>query len=917
MYQFRTLADPDFMSKEAPPNYIAGLGRGATGFTTRSDIGPAREIDDGTALAAAQAAAEGRGPKRDDDDDGRFQDPDKEVGLFNKAPYEQDDEEADRIYEQIEKKMDERRKLRREARERDDLEQYRKEKPKIQQQFQDLKRGLSMVSNEEWAAIPEVQDMVRKRGAKKVKTDEVYARYSAVPDSVILSNLNQGQMANSIDVSENGTETSLKTDFAQFGQARDRVLAVKLDQMSDSVSGQTTIDPKGYLTGLGSVITKSDAEISDIKKARTLMRSVITTNPKHPPGWIAAARLEEYASKLAAARDIISKGCEECPTSEDVWLEAARLNTPDAAKIILANAIRHIPQSVNVWIKAKELEVDPKAQKKVLRRALEYIPNSVKLWKSAISLEDDPDDAKVLLSRSVQCVPNSIELWLAFARLETYEKAQKIINQARIANPTSHEIWIAAAKLEEQNGKPERVGVIIKRAVVQLQQKGALLERDQWIKEAEQCEKDGFLQVCRALINETISLDVDEEDRKSTWMDDAEKLIANGSYDTARAVYGFALQVFPNKKSIWRRLAFLEKSHGTRESLLELLEKAVESCPQAEILWLMWAKEKWVAGDITAAKAILENAFAANSNSEQIWLAAIKLEVETGHFENAQTFLAKAREQANTERVWMKSAVLERLLKNFDKALELLDEGLKRFPTFEKLWLIKGQILKDDMANLEAARANYTNALKILPKSHLIWIHSSRLEESAGQSIKARVVLERARILNPKCAELWTEAILVEKRAGNTSMAKALLAKGLQECPKSGSLWCEAILMEIRPQRRARSSDALKNCENDPEVVTTIARLFWSERKFDKARNWFTRAIKTNPDLGDAWAWWLKFEIAHGTSEQQQSVIEKCKAAEPRHGTEWTKESKNLANNGKTTEDILMLVVKKFKNELQ
>ena len=26
-----------------PTNYVAGLGRGAVGFTTRSDIGPARE----------------------------------------------------------------------------------------------------------------------------------------------------------------------------------------------------------------------------------------------------------------------------------------------------------------------------------------------------------------------------------------------------------------------------------------------------------------------------------------------------------------------------------------------------------------------------------------------------------------------------------------------------------------------------------------------------------------------------------------------------------------------------------------------------------------------------------------------------------------------------------------------------------
>jgi hypothetical protein len=43
-------------------------------------------------------------------------------------------------------------------------------------------------------------------------------------------------------------------------------------------------------------------------------------------GWIAAARVEEVAGKLAAARQIIAQGCEECPQSADVWLEAARLN---------------------------------------------------------------------------------------------------------------------------------------------------------------------------------------------------------------------------------------------------------------------------------------------------------------------------------------------------------------------------------------------------------------------------------------------------------------------------------------------------------------------------------------------------------------------------------------------------------------
>ena len=37
-----------FLGQKAPQGYVPGLGRGATGFTTRSDIGPARDLSDPT-----------------------------------------------------------------------------------------------------------------------------------------------------------------------------------------------------------------------------------------------------------------------------------------------------------------------------------------------------------------------------------------------------------------------------------------------------------------------------------------------------------------------------------------------------------------------------------------------------------------------------------------------------------------------------------------------------------------------------------------------------------------------------------------------------------------------------------------------------------------------------------------------------
>ena len=47
-------------TKKAPPGYVAGIGRGATGFTTRSDIGPTTAAGIGSG-AAQDGAGVGRG----------------------------------------------------------------------------------------------------------------------------------------------------------------------------------------------------------------------------------------------------------------------------------------------------------------------------------------------------------------------------------------------------------------------------------------------------------------------------------------------------------------------------------------------------------------------------------------------------------------------------------------------------------------------------------------------------------------------------------------------------------------------------------------------------------------------------------------------------------------------------------------
>ena len=51
-----------------------------------------------------------------------------------------------------------------------------------------------------------------------------------------------------------------------------------------------------------------------------------------------------------------------------------------------------------------------------------------------------------------------------------------------------------------------------------------------------------------------------------------------------------------------------------------------------------------------AARSILSLAFQANPNSEEIWLAAVKLESENNEHERARKLLLKARTNAPTPR---------------------------------------------------------------------------------------------------------------------------------------------------------------------------------------------------------------------------------------------------------------------------
>jgi len=395
----------------------------------------------------------------------------------------------------------------------------------------------------------------------------------------------------------------------------------------------------------------------------------------------------------------------------------------------------------------------------------------------------------------------------------------------------------------------------------------------------------------------------------------------------------------------------------------------------------MAAKEKWTSGDVPSARRLLAEAFSANPDSEAIWLAAFKLEFETGEIERARAILKKARSSSgesedggggggggggDTPRVWMKAAIVERRAGDAAAERKVLDEAVKRFPTFDKLHLMLGQLCERER-DWSGARKCYATGLARCPKSTPLWVSAARLEERAAAAAsdasttapnnpnnpgtsRARAVLEQARLKNPGNDELWLAAVRTEARAaglwsaareagvstsgaaaaGLSGAAASLLAKALQACPTSGRLWAEAISTAPRPARRSTSVDALKRCNDDPHVVAAVASLFAADGKADKARSWFERAVRLAPDCGDHWARYYMFECGQkssgggggavgvggvGGTAKAAAVLSRCVSANPRHGERWTRVAKAPQNEHLNTGEVLQLVAADIANE--
>ena len=754
--------------------------------------------------------------------------------------------------------MAERRKSRREAKEDADMKLQETLRPKTQLIFADLKRDLSRVSEAEWAALPEVGDFRIKRLKRSGAIENPRERYLPVPDN-IHSNLinNQTGIVQETDGDVN------EEDFTKIGEARGKLLGMHLDQLKGIGTDSHPTNTDSISVGSKTAAVASDeklADIADLKRARQLFASIIKTNKKNPSGWISAARLEFQAGNQKQARALISKGCEECAKSEEIWTEAVRMHEGTLqAREFLAKALKNLPEAVNLWLLASERESEASAKRKILRAALERNSSNAKLWMALVELEDSEGDARLLLTRAVECSSDAVELWLALARLqENTAEARKVLNRARSACPKSFSIWINAARLEEANDTPAAdIRKILSRGAMELSSHGFELSLQGWQKEAEECEAGGDL-ICAA---ELISIGVDlslaiDSDGTVDKMIHYARDPNNNHVTCIKSALNAIISKQPNcKEAILLLIKNLKASDDEtmtkRDELKQIYETALENITNDSDLWIIYARDFVNESHdiLTRASKLLTN----ESDQIKIWKEAIALEMPNFRKNPKELVAFLAKLPLNAADLMIEIVRVCKVLRLMSRAQVIAKECTELFPKEAEFWICLAEYCPVDEAvsilkrGLEQNSQSVKLALKIAAISNdssavQVVLEKTRLAiQKSGNSSKVEgyeQLLTAICLLNCPATLISTvfpsklnpNPIVCAKNNNNatTQAAKLILNQNLKELPKSALLWHLAVALEPRQLRRSKVTEALRRFENNTENNKDEAILRWT-----------------------------------------------------------------------------------------
>lgn len=875
---------PAFLDQTPPPGYIAGLGRGATGFSTRGSKNkhiPKR-------LQSVQSS--------------------DTIRNRNSNLYDKEDIEAEQIFSSIDSKRNGRNKI-----------DSKKEREITIQEFSDLKRTLKQVTEDEWLNIPEASDLTRRNKRNRLQ-EQLNRKTYAAPDTLLSRNIDLTTLT---EEREKLLSKQLDTNFVNKSLNEDK--ALESNKRLTNVLHNT----EEYLYQLEAMdsMLNNISQSEEIKKMRIIFQSYRKSMPKEPQSWIVSARLEEKCNRFQTAKSIIDEGCQECPRSDDIWLENIRLHRSDIhkCKILVATGIKFIPSSQKLWTKAIELESEEMNKLRVVRKALIELPTVEKFWKLAVAYEKDKTESIKILKKALEFLPNNINMWKALIRMQDYENAKETLQAMQNILPNNVDTWINTAQLEESHfSSLNKMSDIFINGFKKLVKLNSKCEYVELIKKAIDIENETNSKLTHELF---ISSLFKFQPIDPHALQELIKNVETMENSTTKILCLRELLIIkPTRYRLWQILqntcvmvSKISELYKTYEILLFDDKNNYSTLRKVPTLSLLYAKDIWkYSSSPDKAIDLINRVLKIIPTSSDVWFAKLKILCQLNRIKQVEELFDvmfdsfNKEKTADKERLYVKYVSFLRYMGKYDNAIEYIqNKCIIEYPQFYKFYLQIGQIYEFEIKDSKKSIFWYDKGYRMFPRNSIFAISLSRVYTSLLKNTsKARSILEVALTSFPNDELLYQSLIRLEKEQHQLDQVNLLIERALKLLPASPVIWAEKLVLLSGHKSSTKKmvfKDALSKTKNHYLVLLQIAISFYNDGQYKSAEKWLQKAIRGNPNYGDSWVWLARtYQKLHF---DLKDIFHKVNLYEPKYGNEWVKITKGSKSQYLNPSEVLTLLL--------
>eukprot|EP00466_Bigelowiella_natans_P008385 jgi/Bigna1/78734/fgenesh1_pg.56_\ len=412
--------------------------------------------------------------------------------------------------------------------------------------------------------------------------------------------------------------------------------------------------------------------------------------------------------------------------------------------------------------------------------------------------------------------------------------------------------------------------------------------------------------------------------------------------EDARRWYALANKIEPLAVQGWLESARLEEECGDMEACKKILSKGLSICWSSELLMRQFLRaQEYSGGDLTAGRMALGRL--KNASIEVAWRSIQEgalMEARKGNVKEARFIFKYLMKHVSWYGpIYVEASRFEEQRDEHQKALKIVEDGLKRVPRHGPLWFAALRLyvrcipeprnpqevlrvtektvqaaVKDRIIEKENAQSFVTPpvvapelhwklhlAQSQILQAHHMYKHARRACVAAADAITATNADGKQSHLHLRW-KVWRAGARLESLSGREDVAKKLLNKAMEHCPDKVKykVLLEAARHEQFFGRHRAASAFLSRVQliacREWKVLLESALLQIRQRNFLQAAEQVKKSLLHHPGTGRLWALHIQLERAVRSDEEAFQAIKQAVSQVPKSGEVWCEAARAYLN---------------------